>query len=706
MLYRFLSIVFMFVYCHVQAKTKPVEGVVVSDSSRYLSGVSIVSLPSSSSTKTNAEGSFYFDIPVDDKKITFNLSGYASDTINAVLYKNDSKVVLKKIIQVNYLDSINTKIRFVLSRGKKNEIVFVKNDLSNRGIFTTEDMIRYDSRVIFLNNQIDQLMFYVKGFDVKNMRKLYNNLRVDYLRDPTNSVNVISNQGLSQITITSGGFNKVIASPGLINFSPSIDYKNEISLNIGRINENGNNEDGFATLATRYASLNGGFGIRENNILSIKDSLKTTVLDNNYSEYSNIAITNRRNLEIILSGFSNRGQFLNPAENDTSESTSNNIMLKVDQWSPLTGRISLFGSNQQLYGTEKNSINHIRKNDKCSSLGFLFENDIDNFLFTFSTVSTLINSDWVIGEKRLQMERQVSLFTGSTQIFFNKPNSGMYIKYLKMIFSKERTADVPDVISTLKTKPNYWDLSSFQFSTSMAGSKNLQRSFYLDFGIYSSVPDIENTIKTFSGVSLFGDSLDVLPQKHSTISFGTSAKKVFKKYNWAYSFDIDFFDHFYNDKRNHVPILGSKTTYPMNIGDVRLSGFTVQFQLEPYARRLKLASHISTHRTNDFSKFQFLSKNVVDNEITFLNRYFNITLKVTSSGKRFFKVISEEDLLLNYEFSSQKSYMLKASRTFVFRWFHITTSFSGENLNVQPIQIGNIMTNERKYFLDVNLVIK
>ena len=56
-------------------------------------------------------------------------------------------------------------------------------------------MIRYDSRVIFLNNQIDQLMFYVKGFDVKNMKKLYNNLRVDYLRDPTNGVNVISNQG-------------------------------------------------------------------------------------------------------------------------------------------------------------------------------------------------------------------------------------------------------------------------------------------------------------------------------------------------------------------------------------------------------------------------------------------------------------------------------------------------------------------------------
>ncbi len=79
-------------------------------------------------------------------------------------------------------------------------------------------------------------MFYVKGFDFKDMKKLYNNIRVDYLRNPTNEVNFISNQGLSQITITSGGFNKVIAPPGLINFLPSIDYKNEISLNIGRIN--------------------------------------------------------------------------------------------------------------------------------------------------------------------------------------------------------------------------------------------------------------------------------------------------------------------------------------------------------------------------------------------------------------------------------------------------------------------------------------
>ena len=116
-------------------KQKPVEGVVVSDSSRYLSGVSIVSLPSSSSTKTNAEGSFYFDIP-RDKKITFNLSGYASDTINAVLYKNDSKVVLKKIIQVNYLDSINTKIRFVLSRGKKMKLYLLKM------IYQTEEFLQ------------------------------------------------------------------------------------------------------------------------------------------------------------------------------------------------------------------------------------------------------------------------------------------------------------------------------------------------------------------------------------------------------------------------------------------------------------------------------------------------------------------------------------------------------------------------------------
>ena len=72
-LYRSVPIVFFFVHCIIYSRTKPVEGAVISDSSKYLSNVSIVSLPSLRSTKTNTEGSFYFEIPVDDKKIAFNL---------------------------------------------------------------------------------------------------------------------------------------------------------------------------------------------------------------------------------------------------------------------------------------------------------------------------------------------------------------------------------------------------------------------------------------------------------------------------------------------------------------------------------------------------------------------------------------------------------------------------------------------------------
>ena len=49
---------------------------------------------------------------------------------------------------------------------------------------------------------------------------------------------------------------------------------------------------------------------------------------------------------------------------------------------------------------------------------------------------------------------------------------------------------------------------------------------------------------------------------------------------------------------------------------------------------------------------------------------------------------------------------MKASKTLVYKWFNITTSFKGENFNGQPIMIGKIMTNESKYFFDVNLAIK
>ena len=101
--------ILLYLSCILYAKTKPIEGRVISDSDKYLSDVSVVSLPSSISTKTNTEGGFYLDIPINDKKLAFNVKGYIPDTANAVLFKNESEIVLILLLSLNLSSEIPLK---------------------------------------------------------------------------------------------------------------------------------------------------------------------------------------------------------------------------------------------------------------------------------------------------------------------------------------------------------------------------------------------------------------------------------------------------------------------------------------------------------------------------------------------------------------------------------------------------------------------
>ncbi len=698
--------ILLYLSCSLYAKTKPIEGRVISDSDKYLSDVSIVSLPSSISTKTNTEGGFYLDIPINDKKIAFYLKGYIPDTSNAVLFKNESEIVLIKIIEVNYLDSVDTKIRFVLSRDGENINIYGKDGMSSKGVFSTQDMIRQDNSIVSYFNHINESDFYVRGSDYRDMNKLYNNLRVDYLHHPLTNISLIGNGGLSELIITRGGFNKIIASSGLMNFIPEIDYNNALYINAQGSQRNENNIDGFVSLGSKYATINGGSSQSDDYLFPVSDTLNAIITRTNKRVFSNIGITNKRNLEIIVTGVQNKNSYFNPIHSDTTDIINNNLMIKVDQWNPFTGRISLFGLNQNLSAFHNNSLASLNKNDRCSTLGFLFEKDINNFLFTFSTTSTIINADWSIGTKRIQTERQNSLFTGSTQIFFNKRKEGLYFKDLKIVYSKERTADVTDTSSSIDIKANYWDNNSFQINTSIIDPNNVDRVVHLTVGNVYSAPNIDNTLKGVSPISPFVDSLDVLPQQHSSIDLGLSIKKRFEKYNWSYSLDFDFFDNFYKEKRIHIPVLGGYNTYPKNIGDVRLSGTVFHFQLEPYIRRFKFSTDISSHYSDDLSKFQFLSKNVINNQVLFINKFFNLSIRVSSYGKRSFSALDKDSGLLYYELKPFRDYSIRLSKQFIVKWFTITLSLSGVNLKNQVIEIGDLKTNERKYLLNMNFTFK
>ena len=50
----------------ISGKTKPISGRVKSDSDTYLLNVHIESLPSKTTTKTDENGIFFFEIPIKD----------------------------------------------------------------------------------------------------------------------------------------------------------------------------------------------------------------------------------------------------------------------------------------------------------------------------------------------------------------------------------------------------------------------------------------------------------------------------------------------------------------------------------------------------------------------------------------------------------------------------------------------------------------
>ena len=62
-------------------------------------------------------------------------------------------------------------------------------------------------------------------------------------------------------------------------------------------------------------------------------------MTNNY--FSNLGLTNRKNIEATFMGFQNTTDRFNDHNQDSFSLEENNLIAKVDQWSPLTGRTNM-----------------------------------------------------------------------------------------------------------------------------------------------------------------------------------------------------------------------------------------------------------------------------------------------------------------------------------------------------------------------------
>ena len=701
-----LVLVLSMLLASASARSKPVFGKVISDSGIYLSNVSIESLPSSSTTISDEGGVFSFMTPIKDRKITFTLDGYHPVTLNIIPFKNNTEVELIKIIEVNYLDSINTSIKFILSREGENIISHKMDDILNRGLSRVESSIQWDNSIITYQALDGSNQPIINGASINEVDVLYGSVKINNITPPLDDLGIISDRGISEFIITNGGHSKFSALSESIHYLPKMDYENKLAISRYENSINSMGLDGYGSIGIKHATIVSGLKQRDH-LSFYSDSSNTQISTVSRNYFSNIGLTNRKNLEISFSGFQNTKDRYNLKNQDSLGFENNTFITKVDQWSPLTGRIRIHGLYQDRIGINRNQLDSLDVNDKCRSLGFSVEKDFENYMVTFSTISKIINSSWNVLPGNLLVDRQNSILTWSIESFLDQHFQEAYVKDLKMVFSKERTTDVKDIASQVHIAPNYWDGHSFQISTKiMQQVDDDENSIYLSFGSSNKVPYLEDVIKNSVYSHNIYDQTMLSEEEKSSFELVFTKNNSFTKYNWSYFLELSVLNQLYKNKIKQIPVNGNSMTLPINSGKVNRSGLNLQIKLQPITHRFQFLSTLSYFGSSDFSKFQLLPRSVMKNQIFIHNRYFNLNLMALVTSKRSITYIDDSDLIVDRELKRDTNYCLQISKGFRYKMFNVILSLSGDNLNDNVILIDDIRINEKRYSFDVSVLIQ
>ena len=701
-------LVLFFMSSQILGKTKPISGRVKSDSDTYLLNVRVESLPSKTTTKTDENGMFFFEIPIKDKRLSFDLNGFYPRELNVIPYKNDTVIELVKIIEVNYLDSINTSIGFVLSRDGDNITSYDMNDMLQRGSNRIESVIHWDKSIMVEKKMNGNKMFRIDGLPSDEMDVLFGGVKINNIEGPLNNLVPISDTGFSEFIISKGGYSKFSASSESIHYLPIMNYENKLSIN-GYSNTDNNSElDGFGAISLNKVTVNGGVKERDH-VIHYSDSASSIISTFGRKYFSSVGFTNRKNLEVSVSGFQNLESQYDFYSQDSLENRRNTVIAKVDQWSPLTGRIRINGLYQDRLGFNNNQLDALNIDDICRSLGFTVEKDFNNHRLTFSTNSKIIESNWKQDSNNLLIDRQNSILTWSIQSFFPNPNNDtkIYFKNVKAVFSKERTTDVEDPNSDFDIVSNYWDDHSFQLSTKLENQKeNKSSSVYLSFGKSNRTPYLQDVIKNKLYSSILLDDKRLSLEEKSSIELVYQKSINYKKYKWKYLLRANVFNETYQNKIKQIPLIGNAMNIPQNTGKVNRSGIGIHFALQPYVERFRFSSTVSYFNSSNFSKLQLMPDKIFKNQIFIHNKYFDLNLAAVMNGKRRLTYFDSSNMFIDQEFQMNVNYYLQISKSIQYRMLNIVLSLSGENLGNDIVFMDDIITNEKKYSIDIRTTIQ
>lgn len=697
---------FIFILSFVSGKTKPVEGEVINDANIKLVNVNIISIPSGTGTQSNEKGQFSLSIPVEDRKIIFNHVGHTPDTLNVILFKNGTTIVLKeKVLEMKSLEVLGNNQAEFNPFGEKNSVIHLDSDeLSFRGSTDIGDAL-FTKQAIHLNENMNgQKTASIRASSSEEMVYLYDGVRINTMGDPLFDLSMFSTIGLSGLELVMGSHEKAFSSSGTINFIPKLDYSNSVSFNQNFGTYNYGGYDGFGSVGFKNGTLNSGMGNGQFSQV-YSDTSAPEIFSSHNRSFLNIGIRNNNNFELRFMGLDHKKKFNNNRSGDSVSVNLQNLIAKMIHFHPKNGSISLFTITQIYNGQDFTQVVSNKKNDRNIGLGFEFEKDIEEAAFRFSAESSITNADWETNNSPVYIQRQSSSFTASLELFRPESEKKTQLKDVKIIFNKNIISDVPDTSLGIYMPHNNWRLTNSLFTASLLNRRQGKNVLlYLNIGNVFRIPTLSETI-TNHNQTLINLSNDLEPENKSTYEFGMKVKNDSVDNKRNYLLTISGFRYHYTDKIKQFQISGTPVKVPFNVGEAIISGFDSKLVLKPNTKWFSYSSSLSFYYFSDPMAFQLQPEKIIRNIISINNKWFKLELIHRSESARQITTIKSSGAIKPNYLESISNYDIHLSSNLKYKWMNTIFSISVKNINENAQELEGVSIYDRRYLASMKVSI-
>ena len=218
-------------------------------------------------------------------------------------------------------------------------------DFSFRTYSDIGDVLMNEESVLIDESSRGVKVVSIRGARQEEMSFLYDGVPIYHDGRSVMDVSMFDIGSMDQVEVLRGGNEMFPGSSGSINFVPSINYGNSMSLYQRFGTYNTGNFNGGLSLGNDVLSLNIGSG-KSKSVQYYEDIIDSDIIQSSNNNYINIGYRPALDLELKLSHIKNTRAFKNYYSLDSSNSNNEISTIKIEKGSKKYGSIELYFSDQ------------------------------------------------------------------------------------------------------------------------------------------------------------------------------------------------------------------------------------------------------------------------------------------------------------------------------------------------------------------------